>query len=277
VALDPALPSVKLEGGLRWNEGLCQGSASVHTEPFLDTSGSVTLRLSGAATGACGEFSVYRLALPQPQHAEDALRAIWREMGGSFTGRIHQGLVPPDAVPFVAHESPPLVETVRQINKFSNNVMARTLLLDLGAAYEPPPATVSSGGRALTRILANHGLSFPELVIDNGSGLSRDGRVSVSSLASLLLTAWRSPVMPEFVSSLSISGVDGTFRKRLREPGAEGMAHLKSGSLRDVRAVAGFVLSSSGRRFMVASVVNDEHAEQANDFHDMLIEWLSAQ
>ncbi|WP_413816402.1 D-alanyl-D-alanine carboxypeptidase/D-alanyl-D-alanine-endopeptidase [Pigmentiphaga sp.] len=276
VTLDPPVPGVEVDGTVKWSDALCPGPPSVGTEPFLTSSG-VSLRLTGTVSGGCGEFSIYRLALSQPRHAEAVFRVLWQEMGGSVTGRIRPGSVPGDAVLFVTHDSPPLVEVVRHINKFSNNVMARMLLLSLGANYEPGPATVDSGGRAVESILAGRGLRFPELVVDNGSGLSRDGRVSADSLARLLAAAWRSPVMPEFVSSLAISGVDGTVRRRLRDSEAAGLAHLKSGSLRDVRALAGYVLSASGHRYLVVSVVNDERAQQANGFNDKLIDWLSAQ
>jgi len=274
VTLDPPLPGVKVEGAPKWSDVPCPGSPSVQTEPFLTSSG-VSLRLSGTVSGGCGEFSLYRLALSQPRHAEAAFRVLWQEMGGSLAGRIREASVPGDAILFTTHDSPPLAEVVRHINKQSNNVMARLLLLTLGAAYEQGPATVVSGDQAVDGILAARGLQFPELVLDNGSGLSRDGRISADSLARLLAAAWRSPVMPEFVSSLAISGTDGTVRRRLRDSEAAGVAHLKSGSLRDVRALAGYVLAASGRRYLVVSLVNDERAQQANGFHDKLIAWLA--
>ncbi|WP_246013176.1 D-alanyl-D-alanine carboxypeptidase/D-alanyl-D-alanine endopeptidase [Pigmentiphaga humi] len=276
VSLDPQLPGVKVEGGVKWSDQACPGAPSVQTEPFLTSSG-VSLRLSGTVAGGCGEFSLYRLALSQPRHAEAVFRVLWQEMGGSMQGRVREGRVPGDAVLFAVHDSAPMAEVVRQINKLSNNVMARLLLLALGAGYEPGPATVASGGRAVDDILAARGLRFPELMLDNGSGLSRNGRISADSLARLLGAAWRSPVMPEFVSSLAISGVDGTVRRRLRNSEAAGMAHLKSGSLRDVRALAGYALGASGQRYTVVSLVNDEKAQQANGFHDKLVAWLTAQ
>ncbi|GAA4329253.1 D-alanyl-D-alanine carboxypeptidase/D-alanyl-D-alanine-endopeptidase [Pigmentiphaga soli] len=276
VAMDPPLPGVRLEGAPAWSDTPCPGSPSVRTEPFL-TSRGVSLRISGTVAGNCGEFDLYRLALTQPAHAEAVFRTLWEEMGGTLDGRIRQGQVPLDAVPFASHASPPLGDIVRRINKFSNNVMARMLLLDIGAAREPGPATVASGGQAVQEVLAARGLAFPELVLDNGSGLSRDGRISAASLVRLLAAAWRSPVMPEFVSSLGIAGVDGTVRRRLQNTAAAGEAHLKSGSLRDVHALAGYVTGASGRRYLVASLVNDPNARQVDPFNDRLIAWLAGQ
>ena len=155
-------------------------------------------------------------------------------------------MVPGDAVVLASHDSPTLAEVIRQINKRSNNVMARTLLLTLGAERGRKPATVASS-EAVKSLLARQGLDMPELVIDNGAGLSREARVSADSLASMLTVAWNSPVMPEYISSLAIAGVDGTV------PPPQGRRHAGHGSpedrlLRDVRSIAGYVLGASGKR-----------------------------
>jgi len=175
-----------------------------------------------------------------------------------------------------SHESPALAEVIRDINKRSNNVMARQLLLTLGAANAQSGATQRDGAAAVHSVLLAHGMEFPELVVDNGSGLSRNGRVSADSLAKLLNTAYHSPVMPEFMSSLSISGTDGTARRRLRGTSTLGMAHLKTGTLRDVRAIAGYVLASSGKRYLVVGLVNHEQAANAGPFLDALVAWVAA-
>jgi len=248
----------------------------VGTEPVVTQQG-VSIRLSGKVAGSCGEFSLYRLALSQPEYASAVFRLLWRELGGTLKGQIRSGVVPPDAVVLASHDSPTLGEAIRTINKRSNNVMARTLLLTLGAERGRRPATVESSGVVARTVLGAQGLEMPELVIDNGSGLSREGRVSADSLASMLTVAWNSPLMPEFISSLAIAGVDGTVRRRLKGNGAQGMAHLKTGSLRDVRAVAGYVLGASGKRYVVVSMVNHENAAAVRSFDDALVAWLAEQ
>ncbi|WP_419195602.1 D-alanyl-D-alanine carboxypeptidase/D-alanyl-D-alanine-endopeptidase [Bordetella petrii] len=274
--IDPPLPGLRLEGEVDWSEVRCPGPPVVKTDPLLTQQG-VTIRLGGTVAGSCGEFSLYRLALSQPEFAEALFRLLWRELGGTFTGRIRSGMVPADAVVLASHESPPLGEAIRQINKRSNNVMARTLLLTLGAERGRRPATTDSSQAVAKAVLAGQGLHMPELVLDNGSGLSRDGRVSAESLASMLTLAWHSPLMPEFLSSLSIAGVDGTMRRRLKGEETVGMAHMKTGSLRDVRAVAGYVLGASGKRYVVVSLVNDPNAAAVRAFDDALIAWLAGQ
>jgi D-alanyl-D-alanine carboxypeptidase/D-alanyl-D-alanine-endopeptidase (penicillin-binding protein 4) len=275
VVTDPVLPNVRIEGAPVWSDVACPGSPSVQADPVVDARG-VTLRLSGTVSGDCGEFSIYRIALPQADHASAVLRKLWEEMGGTIDGPVRVGTVPAGVMPLASHESPALAEVIRDINKRSNNVMARQLLLTLGAANGQGGATQRDGAAAVHSVLLAHGMEFPELVVDNGSGLSRNGRVSVDSLAKLLGTAYRSPVMPEFMSSLSISGTDGTVRRRLRGSSTMGMAHLKTGTLRDVRAIAGYVLASSGKRYLVVGIVNHEQAANAGPFLDALVAWVAA-
>lgn len=272
--IDPPLPGVKISGQVEWSEARCPGAPEVATDPVITQQG-IALRVAGKVAGSCGEFSMYRLALSQPEFATETLRLLWRELGGTFTGQVRAGMAPPDAVLLAAHDSPSLGEIIRQINKRSNNVMARTLLLTLGAEGGRRPATVDSSGAVVKRVLGEQGLSMPELVLDNGAGLSRAARVSADSLASLLTVAWNSPYMPEFMSSLAISGVDGTVRLRMRGGDAQGKAHLKTGTLANVRAMAGYVLGASGKRYVVVSIVNNEQADAVRAFDDALVSWLA--
>lgn len=271
--IDPPLPGVRIEGKVQWSDARCPGPPVVTTDPVMTQQG-VSLRVGGTVAGSCGEFSLYRLALSQPEYAQAVFRQLWTDLGGKFTGQVRAGRVPADAVLLTANESKPLGEIIRTINKRSNNVMARTLLLTLGAERGARPATVASSDMVARSLLTAQGLKMPELVIDNGAGLAREARVSAESLASLLTLAWSSPYMPEYMSSLAISGVDGTVRRRLRGKDAEGMAHLKTGSLRDVRAIAGYVLGSNGKRYVIVSIVNHEQAGAVRQFDDALIAWL---
>lgn len=274
--IDPPIPGLKIEGHVEWSDARCPGSPVITTEPVITQQG-VSIRVSGKAAGSCGEFSLYRLALSQNDYATEVFRMLWKELGGTFKGQVRTGMVPPDAVVLASHDSPTLSEVIRQINKRSNNVMARTLLLTLGAERGRRPSTVSSSEAVAKSVLGKQGLEMPELVIDNGAGLSRDARISAASLAAMLTTAWDSPVMPEYISSFAIAGVDGTVRRRLKGDSTLGMAHLKTGSLRDVRSIAGYVLGASGKRFVVVSIVNHEQADAVRAFDDALIAWLAEQ
>jgi D-alanyl-D-alanine carboxypeptidase/D-alanyl-D-alanine-endopeptidase (penicillin-binding protein 4) len=164
---------------------------------------------------------------------------------------------------------------VRDINKYSNNVMAEQLYYTLAAANRAPGTAVKPEGAKevlehwLRSRLGEAGAS--EVVVAGGSGLSRDSRVSASALANLLQQAWRSPVMPELISSLPVSGLDGTLRRSAATPG---LAHLKTGSLRDTAAIAGYVLASNGKRYVVVAILNDPQAGAGRPTLDALTQWV---
>lgn len=273
--IDPPLPGLRVNGEVKWSDAVCPGSPAVSTQ--LSRHGrEILVNVSGTAAGSCGQFSIFRLALSQPDYFSGLFQMLWRELGGTLAKGIREGKVPGNAVPLVWHDSQTLADTIRQINKQSNNVMARTLLLTLGAHKFGPGATVQSGGRAALAVLAEQGVDTRSWVMDNGAGLSREGRVTARGLGSMLSTAWHSPLMPEFMSSLAISGVDGTMRRRLRNDQVKGMAHLKTGTLRDVRGLAGYVLGASGKRYILVSLANDPRSAALRSFDDALVSWLAA-
>ncbi|MCX8087602.1 MAG: D-alanyl-D-alanine carboxypeptidase/D-alanyl-D-alanine-endopeptidase [Rhodocyclaceae bacterium] len=226
------------------------------------------LVLSGDFPRACQEKRWHLAGLPNAVLLAGTFTRLWRELGGEFSGRWREGVTPAQARLLAASESPPLAELVRDINKFSNNVMARQLYLKLGAGQ------TAQAEQAIRQWLAKRGLEFPELVLDNGAGLSRRERLSAQSLARLLATAWASPWMPEFVSSLPIAALDGTVKKKFNGHAAAGQAHLKTGSLEGVRGLAGYLLDRNGRRWIVVFMVNHPKAQEAQAAFDALLEWL---
>ena len=195
-------------------------------------------------------------------------------MGGSLRGQLLVGLVPKNASLLTQHESPPLAEIVREVNKYSNNVMARQIFLSLDAAR---PASSEGAQRQVLAWLSEKGGRPSELVLDNGSGLSRLERISAEGLSQLLLAAWRSPVMPELMSSLPLAGVDGTLKKRLGERSVLGRAHLKTGYLDGARALAGYVLDRSGQRWVFVFLMNDPKSRQGKAAMDALLRWVAEQ
>lgn len=233
-----------------------------------------TIVLRGEYAAACGEKTLNLSPWPADLQVERLFRTLWREMGGTLGGQVRAGSTPPGAHQLAAHESPPLADIVREINKYSNNVMARQLFLTLDPAR---PATPEGATRRIRGWLRDKGLDMPELILDNGSGLSRKERISADNLARLLQAAWQSPVMPELVASLPLAGVDGTLKKRLLNGAANGRAHLKTGYLDNVRALAGYVLDNSGKRWIVVFMINGPRARLGKPAMDALLEWLASQ
>jgi serine-type D-Ala-D-Ala carboxypeptidase/endopeptidase (penicillin-binding protein 4) len=199
------------------------------------------------------------------------IRQLWAEMGGSWSGKVREGVVPAGARLVYTHESEPLGEAVRGINKFSNNVMARQLFLTLAAELVGTPALPENATRAIQQWLTLKNIRAPELVLENGSGLSRNERISAGNMAALLQAAWKSPVMPEFVASLPVVAADGTMKKRMRGERVAGSAHIKTGLLNEARAVGGYVLDRNGRRHVVVMIINHAKAPETDAAMDALL------
>lgn len=225
----------------------------------------------GVFPAACGE-RVWPVAAADPRgFAARAVEGMWRELGGKLTGTVRDGKVPAGLKPAFVVTSPALAEVVRDVNKYSNNVMAQQVFLTL--ALQKNGVASFDGARELLRQwwLARVGdVELPQ--VDNGAGLSRDARLTAQALARMLQVAWASPAMPELLASLPIAGVDGTLR---RSQSRAGTAHLKTGSLRDVMAVAGYVHATSGRRYVLVAVVNHTNAGAARPVFDSLIDWTA--
>ena len=225
----------------------------------------------GVYPAACGERN-WPVAHADPRgFAARAVEGMWRELGGGLAGRVREGKVPAGLRPAFSATSPTLAEVVRDVNKFSNNVMAQHVFLTL-ALQKNGVATFDGAREALRQWWQARWSDVAQPVVDNGAGLSREARITAQALGRMLQTAWRSPVMPELVSSLPISGVDGTLR---RSQSRAGVAHLKTGSLRDVLAVAGYVHAASGRRYVLVAVVNHPGASAARPVLDALIDWTA--
>ena len=215
-------------------------------------------------------------------YAERLMTGAWRQMGGHLNGVVRDGSWPTGLAPWMSWSSPPLTSVIYDINKFSNNVMARQVFLTLGNDAPPDaslggsaPATTERARQRVGDWLASRKLRFDELVLDNGSGLSRSERISAGSLNRLLLDAWKNPVMPEFVSSLPIVGIDGTMKKRLRDAAATGRAHIKTGTLDGVKTAAGYALDAQGRRHAVTFLINHPRAQAGSVAIDALIDWVA--
>ena len=273
VSAEPSLVGVRLPDTVPLTPRPC-GDWRTGLQP--DWSDPARIRLQGSLGADCGEKD-WPVAYADPARYNALLLAqLWQEMGGRLDGQVKEGSVPPQAVPAWQENSPPLAEVVRDINKFSNNLMAEQLFLTLGMlehADPDRPATPDDARAALHDWLVRHlgPEAAAQVVVDKGSGLSRETRITASQLATLLLQAWRSPVMPELMSSLPVSGVDGTLK---RSTATGGRAHLKTGSLRDVAAQAGYVLSRSGRRYVLVALVNDAQAGRARPALEALTQWV---
>ncbi|MEN9726565.1 MAG: hypothetical protein RL434_931, partial [Pseudomonadota bacterium] len=271
----PALPTFRLQNRVTLTQGACRGVNGIRvTVP--DPVTAETVILEGEYARACGVQSLPRSFMTPEAYAHALFTRLWPQWGGVFSGGVRRAANPPGARRLTVGFSPPLAEVIRPLNKWSNNAMADSLLLSLGAQAGPPPHTLAQGAQAARNYLDIHGISTQGLVLENGSGLSRETRITAHTLSQVLIHAWHSRYMPEFVASLSIAGIDGTLRKRLREAPEKGWMHLKSGHLNSVSAVAGYVRAASGRRFVVVFFLNGP-TQAGHALGDALLRWTYRQ
>jgi serine-type D-Ala-D-Ala carboxypeptidase/endopeptidase (penicillin-binding protein 4) len=232
------------------------------------------ISFTGNYPRSCGEKVWNVSLLDHARFVGGVFANLWKDVGGEWKGVVKLTATPANAKLLATTESPPLAEVIRDINKYSNNTMARQLFLTLAAEKATQPATASAAGEIIKEWLRKKNITAPEVVLENGSGLSRTERTSAITLGLMLDAAWRSSVMPEFVSSMPLLGIDGTLRKRARGESVAGQAHIKGGTLSDARAMAGYVLDSAGRRWVVVMMVNHPNAPLTQDAQDQLLAWV---
>ncbi len=276
VRIEPALDNVALRSAPRLVAGDCGDWRSALGASFVNRANAAGATFGGRYAASCGERDWYVALLDHPHYVLAMFARYWKEAGGTFAGGVREGRAPPGAKPIATLQSPPLYDAVRDINKLSNNVMARQLFLTLATTAHAPPATTAHATDAVRRWLAKRKLGFPELVMENGSGLSRRERIAAQSMARLLLAADASRVRGDFASSLAVAATDGTVRKRFVDDDVADQALLKTGSLEGVRALAGYVLGPGDRRYVVVCFVNHRNAGRAQRALDLLVEQIHA-
>ena len=242
-------------------------------KPVLD---GYSLRFEGSFPAACGErlLALHVYTLDATQYVDAVFRKLWVELGGSLTGQVREGGVNAAAQEWLRWESLTLAEIIRDINKYSNNVMARQLLISLASQRGGTPATAAMGSERVLNWLSASRIDTSSIVIENGSGLSRTERISADALSQVLIHEWKSPLMPEFIASLPLAGVDGTMSRRVAASGVKGQAHIKTGSLADVASMAGYLTTKSGRRMIVVCMINHPQAAAARAGFDQLLQWI---
>jgi serine-type D-Ala-D-Ala carboxypeptidase/endopeptidase (penicillin-binding protein 4) len=288
IIMEPPLAGVQAPASVPLVRANC---SDWRTSLQADWSNPLQPRFAGRYPASCGE-RMWPVAHPEPDRMTPrAVQGLWQSLGGQLQGSVRDGRVPSTAELRLTLDSPPLAEVVRDVNKFSNNVMAQHLLLTLGlprveatnspnggvvsasttAPNTPTSATFATGQQAIAQWWAQRLPQWPAPVLINGAGLSRDERITADAMAALLQAAYASPMMPDFVASLPASGLDGTLR---RSTMGTGLAHLKTGSLRDVYALAGYVHNPQGQRYVLVAIINHPNANAARPALERLVQWV---
>ena len=267
--ISPALTGLRVDtSAMRLTDAACANWSDDWVTPVqrLDAAtGDVVLALQGGFPRQCTRREDLQAA-DRTRYAGLAVAQIWRELGGVWDqpGKARESDAPAAAtLPVLAQRrSRPWGEMLRMMVKTSDNTLARLLFLELGVpamAAQPQSTTLDLARQAVQGWYAQQGIAATDLVVDNGSGLSRSERISAETLAQTIAWAWRSRHASDLLMALPVAGVDGTMRNRLKESPATGTARLKTGTLRNVRALAGVVTDPQGRAWAVAAMLNDDH------------------
>ena len=274
VVPEPKLAQLEVASTVALRDGPCGDWRAGLKYELQQNAGGARASFSGSMPSSCGE-RVWNLApLPHNQYVLGVFKSLWQELGGTLAGGVREGRPSAGARPFAQLESPAAAEVLRDMNKFSNNVMARQIFLTLSAETLKLPGRYDRSARAVKSWLEGRSLDLPDLVIENGSGLSRADRISPEGMGRMLVVAYHSPVMPEFIATMPLVAYDGTMRKRMRLESVAGQAHVKTGSLNDVRTVAGYVLDRNGHRHAVVFFVNHPSAHLSQPAQDALLKWV---
>ena len=276
ITADPVPGNLRVVNRLRLGDGPCRGYQAGIGVDVRGGRTADTVVFSGEFPMACAPYSLTRTVLQHDTFAFGVFTTLWRELGGHHTGALRREAVGDDVEPALVWRSPPLAEIIREINKYSNNVMTRQLLYTLGVEASSSPGTRAGGVEAIRDHLSARGLNTGSLVLDNGAGLSRQTRISAQLLADILQLAQEPPYGAEFMASMSLAGLDGTTRKRFAGREVLGRSHVKTGSLDHVAAVAGYVHGAGGVTHVVAAMINatDVHRGPGEEFLDELVNWV---
>jgi D-alanyl-D-alanine carboxypeptidase/D-alanyl-D-alanine-endopeptidase (penicillin-binding protein 4) len=275
VRIDPEMAGVNATSRFKVVAMPCDSWRSGWERPeIVGSGGQVHVTLQGRFPRNCRQDRYLGLLDPV-EFADRLTRGLWTELGGSIAGKTREGVTPADAQRLADQPSAALAQVIRDVNKLSNNTMARTIFLTLGAEHpQPGRDSAASAVQLINDWLAKRNLRFTELTLENGAGLSREERVSPRHLAQLLQVAAHSPYGPELLSSLPILGIDGTLVHRLVDTPEAGQGHLKTGTLDDSKAIAGVMRDHTGHEWVVVAIANHPRADAAQPAFDRLLEWV---
>ena len=249
--------------------------------------GRIKVVLNGTFPKDCAKTNSINV-LDRDDYIDRLFRLKWKQLGGKLSGKTVEGVAPADSRLLAEHTSRMLPEVVRDINKPSDNALARTIFLSLGALQSDPAAgsfplppsgetTYTRADAAVREWMRSQRIDDSGLVMENGSGLSRLERISPQQLGHLLQAGLRSNWAPEFMASMPIVAMDGTMRRRLHGSPAAGRARLKTGTLRNVVALAGYVPDANGNQCVVVAMINNDLVGNGNGRKvlDALVDWVA--
>jgi D-alanyl-D-alanine carboxypeptidase/D-alanyl-D-alanine-endopeptidase (penicillin-binding protein 4) len=276
----PVLPGLKLDSSaMALNDNTCAKWEDTWQLPTVEVEhwGAPVLRFRGQFPRNCTRQLDLNLVDRQWTTAA-AVRLIWGQLGGQISGPDSEGPTPTRALVLASHLGRPFAEVARGMMKRSDNPLTRLTYLRLGvqAATNGEP-TLDAAARSVKEWFTTKGIPTDGLVMDNGSGLSRSERITAQQMAAVLDASFKGPFAPELLTSLPVAGVDGTLARRFKGSLVEGRARMKTGTLRNVVALAGYVLDKQDRMWVVAATLNHDNAPtKGHAVLDSIVEWVAS-
>lgn len=276
VFTQPQLDNLIIDNQLVLEEGACTNQENGWHLTTTRKEHNVVASVEGKYRRSCGEYAIGRALVDNIDYTYHLFKALWHSTGGLGISDLSVSQTPKDAKRLDLNISLPLSDIITSINKYSNNVMSQQLLLTIGGETFGYPTNFADSSRAVKNWITQLRLDIPNFVIENGAGLSRIARISSGGLGNLLSYAWGHSYQPEFLSSLPISAVDGTMRKRLKKHPLAGQARIKTGYLRDTRSMGGYVRGKEGQTYSVVMLINSSNINYAsgNVLQDALLKWV---
>ena len=275
----PVLPALRLDtSAMTLNDNVCAKWEDTWQLPTVDADqGAPVLHFRGQFPRNCSRQLDLNL-VDRRWTTAATVRQIWSQLGGQISGPDVEGATPSDAVVLTSHVGRPFAEVARGMMKRSDNPLTRLTYLRLGAKTATgSEATLAAAARSVREWFAAKGIPVEGLVMDNGSGLSRSERITAQQLAAVLEAAFKGPYAPELLSSLPVAGVDGTLARRFKGSVAEGRARMKTGTLRNVVALAGYVQDQQDRMWVVAATLNHDSAPaKGHAVLDSIVDWVAS-
>lgn len=217
-----------------------------------------TILLRGSIPLGGREMRFYRNIVNPALYAGHMLKTFLEQRNILVEGAIEEGQVPPSAEEVIEFDSLPLWQIVWGLNKFSNNFVADQIMKKIGAQMWGAPGTLQKGLATVQDALEDLGINKDSYNIADGSGLTRETRVTAKQIGTVLVAARKDfSIAPEFMASLGISGEDGTLRSRLPTSSEDELIRAKTGSLDGVSSLAGYVSAKDGEVLAFAVVLND--------------------
>ena len=264
--------SYRVINKMRLVNGSCRGSRSWPRVSIKNR----TMIFSGKLSKNCSDRKICKVVTKPHLSFYYTLKSKIKKKGIKYTGKMKLRQTPKSAKYLFSHFSKSLEEIISITAKKSNNLFARQIMLTLGVTQYGKPGTLQKGRNGVERILNKHHiLERGKTFIENGSGLSRISKITAQSLGNLLLDGYHN-YGDRWMQTLSIAGIDGTIKRRFRYSSVFGRAWMKTGTIRGVANIAGYVEGAFGERYVVVVLVNDKYSRKyGRKLANKVIEWVA--